>query len=366
MKKKIKLIVSDLHLGAGAAFEGGYCNPLEEFNYDEKFAEFIEHYSCGIFRNYDVELILNGDIFNLLQVDYRGHYLTVITEDVTLEKMKYIIKGHPVFFNALREFCKSNGNVITFVVGNHDQGMLWPKVRAYLDESLKTRVQYKNIAYFIDGFHIEHGHMYEAANRLDPKKFFLKKNLAEPILNLPIGSFFFLECVMKLKEKQPHIDKVKPFPRMIRWGLFNETIFTLKSILLIYWYFLSLILFHKSSPFREVWSIRQITKVILGGKDIYPDLTQSAHDILSTDERVHTVIFGHSHVYKYRQFEEGEYFNTGTWTDITSLDMGSLGRLSRLTYVLIEYPQSLENTRPRAHLKHWIGYHRVEEDIKVS
>ena len=365
MRKKIKLVVSDLHLGTGAAFEGGYCNPLEEFNYDEKFAEFLEHYSCGGFEDHDVELILNGDIFNLLQVDYRGHYLTVITEDITLEKMEYIIKGHQVFFNALAKFCEREGNVITFIVGNHDQGMLWPKVRAHLDEALNTRVQYKNIAYFFDGFHIEHGHMYEAANRLNPKKFFLRKNLPEPILNLPIGSFFFLECVLKLKESQPHIDKVKPLYRMMRWGMLNEPIFTLKAIFIIYWYFISLVLFHKSSPYREMWSLSEILRVVLAGKNIYPDLTKAARTILS-EQRVHTVIFGHSHVYKYRQLDEGEYFNTGTWTDITSLDMGSLGRLSCLTYVLIEYPQTVENNQPRAHLKHWIGYHRVEEDIMVS
>ncbi len=33
--------------------------------------------------------------------------------------------------------------------------------------------------------------MHEAANRMDPKKFFLKKDLVEPILNLPFGSHFF-------------------------------------------------------------------------------------------------------------------------------------------------------------------------------
>ena len=33
-------------------------------------------------------------------------------------------------------------------------------------------VHSKNIAYNFDGVHIEHGHMHEAANRLDPKKFF--------------------------------------------------------------------------------------------------------------------------------------------------------------------------------------------------
>ena len=52
----------------------------------------------------DIELILNGDILNFLQVDYRGHYLTVITEPICMDILQRIVSGHPVFFKALRDF----------------------------------------------------------------------------------------------------------------------------------------------------------------------------------------------------------------------------------------------------------------------
>lgn len=364
MRRKIKLVVSDLHLGLGSALEDGRRNPLEEFNYDEKFVEFVEHYSRGQFEDCDIELILNGDIFNLLQVDYKGHYLTVITEGITLEKMKFIVDGHPLFFEVLKKFANKEGRTITLIVGNHDQGMLWPKVRAYLDKILDTSVRYKNIVYFFDGFHIEHGHMHEAANRLDPKKFFLRKDLAEPILNLPFGSYFFLEFVLKMKERNPHVDKIRPFGKLLKWGLLNETALTVSGLLSLCWYFIGSVLFYNPSR-KGSWSIQRIMKVVFESA-IFPDLSEAARRILS-DERVHTVIFGHAHVYQYRQFRDGkEYFNTGTWTDITSLDIASLGRITRLTYVLIEYPKDTENTQPRGHLKEWVGYHRVEEDVVVS
>ena len=245
MKRKIKLVISDLHIGLGPTLKGGYRNLFEEFNYDEKFAEFLEYYSSGSYENCSTELILNGDILNLLQVDYRGHYPTVITENVTLEKVKRIVNGHPIFFEALKKFVSREGNKATFIVGNHDQGMLWSKVRAYLDKVLNTRTYHQNIFYSFDGFYIEHGHMHEVANRFDIKKLFLKKNLAEPILNLPFGSYFFIECVLSLKKENPHIDKVRPVHRMIRWGLFNETIFTIKSCSLVIWYMICSILFAK-------------------------------------------------------------------------------------------------------------------------
>jgi len=99
---------------------------------------------------------------------------------------------------------------------------------------------------------------------------------------------------------------------------------------------------------RRIWRFRRLAKIFFESA-VFPDLSDSARKILR-DDRVHTVIFGHTHVYQYRQFaNDKEYFNTGTWTEVTSLDVASLGRITKLTYVLIDYPD--ENTRPRGRLK---------------
>jgi len=359
-KKSIKLVVSDLHLGCGTITENGQLNFLEEFYFDEKFAEFLHYHTTGKFADYNVELILNGDIFNFLQIDYRGHFLTVITESMTLEILKRIVQGHPLFFQALKEFAAKEGNVITYVVGNHDQGMLWPAARDYLNEILGNSVRFRSLVYFFDGVHIEHGHMHEAANRLDPRKFFLKRNLPEPILNLPLGSHFFVEVVLKIKHDYPHVDKIRPFSRMVRWAFFNEPWLTIKG-------FWSFALYFIRSAFakdaRRAFPFKQIVQVFVESA-VFPDLSESARRILN-DDRVHTVCFGHSHVYQYRQWgPEREYFNTGTWTDLTSLDIASLGKITKLTYVLFEYSE--DGTRPRGRLKEWRGYHRIEEDVAIA
>ncbi len=339
----------------------GATNSLEEFYFDEKLVEFLHYYSSGEYRDSEVELIINGDFLNFLQVDYRGHFLTVITESVSYEKIRNIVAGHPEVFKALREFARLDGRSITYVVGNHDQCMLWPATQTYLNEILATSVKYKNIVYFFDGVHVEHGHMHEAANRFDPRKFFLKKNLPEPILNLPFGSHFFVDFVLKIKQKYPHVDKVRPFKQMIRWALFNETFFTIRSTWSLLKYFFAAVLVKDS---HRQFPIRRVLRVLLESA-VFPDLSESAHRILG-DERVHTVIFGHSHVYQYRQWGRGkEYFNTGTWTDITSLDIPSLGKITKMTYVILEYPED-GVSRPRGRLKEWRGYHRIEEDVSVS
>ena len=152
--KKIKLIVSDLHLGKGRLLDGGGLNSLEEFYYGEKLVEFIHYYSTGIYRDYEVELIINGDFLNFLQCDYKGHFLSVITEGVSLEIMRDIIRGHDHVFKAMADFAAKPGNSITYVVGNHDQAMLWPACRAFLNQVIGTPVRYKNIVYFFDGVHI--------------------------------------------------------------------------------------------------------------------------------------------------------------------------------------------------------------------
>ena len=360
MKKKLKLVVSDLHLGTGRHLEDGTMNSLEEFYFDEKFSELLKYYTSGSYSQCDVELVLNGDILNFLQVDYRGHFLTVITESVTIDILKRIIDGHQIFFKAIKDFASKEGNTVTYIIGNHDQGMLWPGAREFLNKAVGINIRYRNIVYFFDGVHIEHGHMHEAANRLNTRKFFLKKNLAEPILNLPFGSHFFVDFVLKIKQKYPHVDKIRPFSRMIRWALFNEFWFTITGMFKLLGFFIKSAL---SNDPRRSFPLNRIIKVFVESA-VFPDLSESARRILLSD-RIHTVIFGHSHVYQYRQFADNrEYFNTGTWTELTSLDIASLGRITKLTYVLIEFREA--DSRPFARLKEWHGYHRIEEDVAIS
>src|SRR6185436_3302917 len=118
--KKIKLVVSDLHLGRGRTLPGGVTNSFEEFYYDEQFAEFLNYYTTGEFADCEVELIINGDIFNFLQVDYNGHFLTVLTESICLSNLKTIIDGHPLFFGALKKFVSVEKHKLTYIIGNHD------------------------------------------------------------------------------------------------------------------------------------------------------------------------------------------------------------------------------------------------------
>ena len=358
--RKFKIVISDLHLGKGRLLKDGSLNLYEEFYYGDKLVEFIQFYSTGPYREDEVELIINGDFLNFLQVDYKGHFLNIVTESIAVEMLKSIISGHQNVFEALAEFASKPNKSITYIIGNHDQPMLWPACKVLMNSVIGQPVRFKNLVYSFDGVHIEHGHMQEAANRIDPKKFFLKRDLAEPVLNYPFGSHFFIEMVLKIKHRQPHIDKVRPFSKMVRWFVLNEFKFSLQTFFQLSWYFLKS-MFVKNP--RLNWSMSKILKIVLESA-VFPDLSGAATRIL-TDDKIHTVIFGHNHVYTYRQLGNGkEYFNTGTWTELTSLDIVSLGKITKLTYVVLEYTP--DNRVPRGRLKEWKGFHRIEEDIAIS
>lgn len=359
--KKFKIIVSDLHISAGKVLGDGSINVLEDFMADRQFIEFLNFYSTGQYSDAEVELILNGDILNMIQVDYRGYFSPILTESISVEKLKRIISGHPKVFDALRKFAATPYHKITYVVGNHDIEMLWEKCKKVFREAVGESVQFKNFTYVFDGVHVEHGHMYEAVNRTDTQKIFITKGLREPILNLPWGSHFVINFVIPMKQERPAIDKVRPIPAFIRWTFLNDFFWFLKTALRIAAYFVgtrfSKSIYRTSSLITTLKIVKEITK--------FPSLARSAMSIMDQNPEIHTVIMGHTHTPKYRQFKDGkEYINSGTWTEVTNLDLSSLGNGTRYNYILVDYTRS--PLKPMASLKEWRGYWHPDLDSYVG
>lgn len=358
--KRLKLIVSDFHVGKGVRLEDGGINPFEDFNLDHKFREMLDYYSSGHFADHEVELIFNGDMLNLIQVDYFGHFTTVITENVSEEKVRSVIEGHPIFFGAIKRFLANPKHSMTYVIGNHDQEMMWEKSKRLFEKGVGCPIKWKHTYYLVDGVHIEHGHQYEAANRVDPTRPFLNTNLPEPIVNLPWGTLFTVQYLIRLKRAKPYIDKIRPFRQMLIASLMQNTLSTIGDLFKLIAYFIST----RFSKNRYRHSSLTQTMKILMESTVFPDLGDAAKRILGT-ESIHTVVFGHSHVYRHQIFGEGkQYLNTGTWIDVVSLDLETYARRSKLTYVRIEYDEKFE--KPAAKLRHWIGRIPIEDDAMVA
>lgn len=355
--KKIKLVCSDFHLGKGKYLPDGSRNLLEDFTADKQFIDFLHYYRSGEFRRCEVELIINGDFFNLLQVDYRDRFTDHISESDAIHKTVSILKGHEALFDALGEFSREPHHSVTFILGNHDPGLLWEGVRDTLKKRLAGEVKFVMEVYRFDGVHIEHGNQYSADNRYDRQHYFLSKNLPEPIINLPWGSFFLIHYLNEIKKERPYIDKVYPFRLYQRWALIHDTGFALRSAVKVFIWFWAMIL--RRSPARQIGFGKAMK--ILKETTVHPKLHKEAKRILLTHKDSRIVIFGHTHQALYMNFGPGkEYFNTGTWNEKISLDIGSLGRTLRLTYVMLQYDKEM---RPRGSLLEWKGRSDMVENV---
>ena len=125
MSGKFKIVVSDLHLGAGRRKQG---NPLEDFDRDQDFAAFLAEIAAeSVSRQSEVELVLNGDTFEMLQVPHIARFdadkvyptsaYRSFSEINSVTRISHIIEGHRTFFDALARFLYSDGarRSVTFI-----------------------------------------------------------------------------------------------------------------------------------------------------------------------------------------------------------------------------------------------------------
>jgi UDP-2,3-diacylglucosamine pyrophosphatase LpxH len=358
-RAKLRLVVSDFHLGKGRYFSDGTQNILEDFIYDREFAEFLDYHCRGDYAEAEVELILNGDILNLLQIDTYGVHTHLITERSVVRGLHKIIEGHREFFDALKRWSLTPGHTISYVIGNHDVGMIFLGAQGVFSKACGGDVKFFTTHYELDGVYIEHGQQYERFAKTDLERPLITRGLPEPVLNLPWGSLFVAVLLPKIKQVRPHVDKVRPFGQFLSWTLIYDfwwSILTGLRIGIFIWNTLLLrSRYQLTKGSRRPWELlREIS--------IYPSYDKIAFRILDEREDVHCVIFGHTHVLRYRQWREGkEYFNEGTWNEVTNLDLGEYGTRTRLTYAFIEYREG----KPHVRLKEWRGVWRPEVEIQV-
>jgi UDP-2,3-diacylglucosamine pyrophosphatase LpxH len=374
-QRKIKLVISDFHLSKGKWLDNGKRNPLEDFHQDERFQEFLEYYSTGIYTDADVELIVNGDFFDPLAViplPARGgkfpdlEYPLEVEEPAAVEKFTAILRGHPISFNGLRDFLKK-GKKIIFRWGNHDAAILWPSVQQLLIQELAPssaeQIQFQQDPYVFDRICIDHGHQYEILNQFDEKNVFIHRKTkygVKKIQNLPFGSFFVLGFINRIKLQRSYINQVQPFRLYIRLSMLLEPVFFTVNGIAAAWFFIKMRFI--THPMR----FTRLKKTFLLILEIFhrPSLEEIAESIFEHPDAKQlsfdTIIMGHNHQATQRIFPGGkQYINTGTWTPITSLDISTLGRQILRTYALIEYVDG----KARATLKIWHGQPHVTDDF---
>ncbi|MCA9600402.1 MAG: metallophosphoesterase [Myxococcales bacterium] len=354
--KLLRLVMSDLHLGTGV--RRGELNPFEDFLHDNRFAELIAHYDARAGETTEVELILNGDIFDLLKVRVNGAFPTEITAEIAAEKLRQCLEGHPRFVHALRQFLAKPGRRVTYLPGNHDLDMWFPSThemfRRYVapgPNADKVRFITASDTYYLpEGIQILHGHQFERIHRVDYTRMTRVRRDGTETLILPWGSLWVIEVLNIAKEERSHVDRIQPLRRFLLGALLFDTRFALG------FYWRTSIYFLKTRVFAfEAWRerIRNLPRIFreelftLGGYD------ETAMRWLRRMRGVHTLIVGHSHQPRFRQLPDNKILvNTGTWMRMINLNLQYLGQDSGLTYAVIEYDDA---GRPNTSLMRWYG-----------
>jgi UDP-2,3-diacylglucosamine pyrophosphatase LpxH len=369
-----KLILSDLHLGAG-----GDGNRLEDFLLDGALAGLLDDAA----RESDasgqaVEVILNGDTFEFWQVPaladgeafdpgfrYPDRAYTGTTASECAQRMRLIIAGHPTVFAALTRFLQPGPSLrwVTIIKGNHDVQLYWPAVQAVIRNALEARGPREGCLVFVSrtllshGLYIEHGNQYSDAlnrhvsfeNPVDPHD---PTRLIEPP-----GARIFIHAINRMERDLPWISSVKPQTALV-WLLLR---YRPLAALRLLWLFLpalpTILRVHRplsrsnrriaedaaiwqgvrpdqdapqalvagrtsedldSPPHLVVDSAPGgdpiLSRGILEERALHAQLVQAAREVAGrTGARI--VVLGHTHIPALEPLPDGAvYLNSGTWT----------------------------------------------------
>lgn len=355
--KRYKLVVSDFHIGGGEFLANGSLNYLEDFHHDDLFADFLNYHCTGDFEKAEVELICNGDFYNQLHVFPDEAEADMLTESLGVRRMKAIFTGHPAITQAMKAFANTPNHRITFMLGNHDPAFLWPGVRDLMKETFGPETQVRLESYIFDGIHVEHGHRFFTDSAFDTQRYFLSKNLPEPIINLPWGSLFVIHYLGEIKKERPYFDKIHPHRYYLRWALLHDTSFAIRAMAKVVIYFLWLRF--SRSPKRR--SPLKNTLQIIRETTFNQTLDKPAKRILLTNKDIHCVVMGHIHKPCRKEVAPGKFYvNTGLWNEQVGLDPQYIGKTFRFTYAFVDYNGS---KTPNVLLRRWRGRYRIYHDI---
>ena len=220
--KKLVLVISDLHLGAGDEVDGRI-NPLEDFYSDKELVDFFHYYSGGEYQSKEVELIINGDFLDFLAVpfvpQFDGDYWS---EKAALQKLEVILDAHPEVMNALGEFLSAKNKKVVYIIGNHDAEFLFESVKKKFIDQFPVEVRDKitlsntlNLYEPVKGVFIQHGHEYESLHHFDEETSIVESSEGEKYFIPPWGSYYVTHVINKYKQERDHVNSVRPVKTFI-------------------------------------------------------------------------------------------------------------------------------------------------------
>ncbi|MFA5829852.1 MAG: hypothetical protein WC843_05175 [Candidatus Gracilibacteria bacterium] len=306
MQKRF-LIVSDIEMGKN--------DVMDDFSDDHVFAHFVEKILEKDKGDEEVFLLLNGDIFDFLKMDFRGEHTRYITEDVSLWKLENIFDAHPVMFEALRAFLQKESHKIIFIIGNHDFDLIWPKVQGKIAGHLgkKSQVGF-TYSFDYEKLHVEHGNMLDPFFCNDVKKPFVSHK-GQKVLNLPVGAYVFFSELAPVKRKFAKEEQFYPREKIADFYPEYGVEIT-KVIKRYFWKGVMEPWIHLADPTYRINYLPFIKHVLTFGLDFINDerfLPSRLNSLRRRHPKKEVFVTGHAHLFKNVAFQKQRFFVTDTW-----------------------------------------------------
>ena len=339
--EKLILVISDLHLGAGAVVEGRR-NALEDFHSDKELVDFFTYYSTGEYASVEVEIIINGDFLDLLAVPFVKCFDDEYwSEKASLEKLEMILKAHPEVIESIHNFLKQKNKKLVYIIGNHDGELIFDSLQqrflAEFDESVRSNITLsKDIHTYspVTGVYLQHGHEYELAHAFDPDESILESSKGDKYFIPSWGSYYVTHVVNKYKQERHHANAVRPIRNFLIHGLIFDTFFTLRFMIANAYYFAMVRFLHY---FRLKLGWKKIFEESINQLALFQDFEDITQDFFKEHQEAKVLIVGHTHEPIFREFKDGtKFINTGTWTRMVNLDLGRQSQETLLTYAKIQ------------------------------
>jgi UDP-2,3-diacylglucosamine pyrophosphatase LpxH len=363
--KKIVLVISDLHLGAGSIVNGKK-NLLEDFHYDKELIDFIDYYILKSHDETSIELVINGDFLDLLAVPFVKYFDDEFwSEKAALEKLKMIMDAHIPVWNALSRFLEKPKNKIVYILGNHDAEMVFDSLKnlflSYIKEAVRSKLQIdnQNVLYNpLPGVFIQHGHEYENAHIYDPTNVVIETTSGEKYFTPPWGSYYVTHVINKYKREREHINAVRPIKNFLIHGLIFDTFFTIRFMLAnVYYFFMVRFMYF----FRMKKTYRDLITSVSNELRLFQDYESLTEDFFNKQVDCRVLIVGHTHKPVLTEHIGGKKFiNTGTWTRMLGLDLSFDSFGTYLTFARIEsqnedFPIEEFEKNVFIELSRWVG-----------
>jgi UDP-2,3-diacylglucosamine pyrophosphatase LpxH len=158
------VVISDLHMGPGRDSSGAW-HAVEDFRWRDEFVRFLDAVAA---EGGAVDLVINGDLFELLQspdvpcVSATG--VVGCSDSEALQRLAIAAKAHAGELAAIGKFALAGSNRVYIVPGDHDAALLIPRVweRALTAfNASPDRVMLASSGRWRSGdgrVHVEHGH----------------------------------------------------------------------------------------------------------------------------------------------------------------------------------------------------------------